>query len=236
MSKLYAFQFQRRLLKFSFFVPIFQFVTPGAEPVLTPVALHEQTKRCYVSNIKALCLPVFLLCSYVQTCDPWGRANCDPRGIIWTNLVEVHLEMLHTKINIKALYLLVSEKIFKYFAFFFLFCCHGTQSYGWNYILWTIFVEFHPRNIPAKFNQDWPCGFGEEDVQRNCWRTTDDRHKVIKIAKNNEMLDLSKLKAFADNKINKTEKFKFVIGWVETLWEKGKILVTSIFSFSLNVF
>ena len=25
------------------------------------------------------------------------------------------------------------------------------------------FVELHPRNIPAKFYQDWPSGFGGED-------------------------------------------------------------------------
>ena len=28
--------------------------------------------------------------SYVPTCDPWGGASFDPRGIKWTNLVEVH--------------------------------------------------------------------------------------------------------------------------------------------------
>ena len=40
---------------------------------------------------------VCLLCSYVQTCHPRGRASFDPWGIICTNLVEVHIEMLHTK-------------------------------------------------------------------------------------------------------------------------------------------
>ena len=34
MSKLYAFQFQRRrILKMGFFVPMFQLVTPGVGPV-----------------------------------------------------------------------------------------------------------------------------------------------------------------------------------------------------------
>ena len=37
-----------------------------------------------------------------------GWANFDPRGIIWTNLVEVHKEMLHTKYQ--GLHLPVSEK------------------------------------------------------------------------------------------------------------------------------
>ena len=33
---------------------------------------------------------VFLLCSYVLNLWPPGRAQIDPRGIIWTTLVEVH--------------------------------------------------------------------------------------------------------------------------------------------------
>ena len=48
------------------------------------------------------------------------------------------------------------------------------------------------------------------------------------------ILDLSKLKAFADEKVNMNEKLKFVLG--KTLWQKEKMLVTSIFSFSYNVF
>ena len=56
-------------------------------------------------NIEVPCLPasarknfkVGLLCSYVPSRDHWGGANFDPRGIIWTNLIEVHKEMLHTK-------------------------------------------------------------------------------------------------------------------------------------------
>ena len=31
------------------------------------------------------------------TCDPRGRASFDPTSIIWTNLVEIHKEMLNTK-------------------------------------------------------------------------------------------------------------------------------------------
>ena len=43
ISKLYAFQCQRgRILEMGFFLLIFQLVTPGAGPVLTPGA-HEQT-------------------------------------------------------------------------------------------------------------------------------------------------------------------------------------------------
>ena len=58
-----------------------------------------------LQNIKALGFPlsekknseICLFCSYAQTCEPHGRTSPDPRGIIWTNLVEVHKEMLHTK-------------------------------------------------------------------------------------------------------------------------------------------
>ena len=35
--------------------------------------------------------------SYVPTCDLQGRASFDPRGIRWTNLVEVLKDMLYTK-------------------------------------------------------------------------------------------------------------------------------------------
>ena len=48
---------------------------------------------------------------------------------------------------------------------------------------------------------------------------------------NDKMLDLFKLEALADDKINVTEKLKYVIGMVETLWEKEKMLITSIFFF-----
>ena len=52
-----------------------------------------------------------------------------------------------------------------------------------------------------------------------------------------KILDWSELKAFADNKINAIEKLKFALGWVENIVGKGKkMLVSSIFSFSQNVF
>ena len=56
-------------------------------------------------NIKALSFPVSekknfevgLLCSYVPTCDLWVGASSDPQDMIWTNLIEVHMEMLTSK-------------------------------------------------------------------------------------------------------------------------------------------
>ena len=54
---------------------------------------------------------------------------------------------------------------------------------------------------------------------------------------NDKILDWSKFKACADDKINLNENLKFVLWKVnKTLWEKEKMPVTSIFSFSHNVF
>ena len=50
-----------------------------------------------------------------------------------------------------------------------------------------------------------------------------------------KILDWSKFKASADDKIL-TQKLKFVTGRIENMREKKKMLVTSIFSFSHNVF
>ena len=52
---------------------------------------------------------------------------------------------------------------------------------------------------------------------------------------NNKILDRSKSKVFADNKINVTKRLKFILGRAENIVEKEKMLVTSIFSFSYNV-
>ena len=57
----------------------------------------------------------------------------------------------------------------------------------------------------------------------------------FKSLSNDKFLDWSKFKAFADKKIK-----KFFLGWLENIAGKGenagKMLVTSIFSFSYNVF
>ena len=85
-------------------------MTPSVGLVLTPGTFYEQTwwrftRRCHIPNIKSLRHPISekknfearLLCSHVPACDPRDRASFDPRGIIWTNLVEVLKEMLYTK-------------------------------------------------------------------------------------------------------------------------------------------
>ena len=53
---------------------------------------------------------------------------------------------------------------------------------------------------------------------------------------NDRFLNLSKLKAFADDKVNLAEKLKLVLGGVENIVGKEEMLVTSIFTFSHSVF
>ena len=59
--------------------------------------------------------------------------------------------------------------------------------------------------------------------------------KVFNPLPNNKILDLSKFKEHADNKINVTQKLKSVMGRVENILGKGENAVTSIFFFSQNV-
>ena len=51
-----------------------------------------------------------------------------------------------------------------------------------------------------------------------------------------KLFDCGKLKAFADGKLKVTVMLRFAFHWVKTLWEKDKMLVTSNFSYSRNVF
>ena len=62
-----------------------------------------------------------------------------------------------------ALGLMVCHKnIFKdFFSIFSHFVAMATRVFD-GIKFFTIFVELHPRNIPAKFYQDWPSGFGGE--------------------------------------------------------------------------
>ena len=47
---------------------------------------------------------------------------------------------------------------------------------------------------------------------------------------NNEIVEMSNLKAFADNKIYVSEKLKFVLGRLETILGKGKNIGFLLFS------
>ena len=53
---------------------------------------------------------------------------------------------------------------------------------------------------------------------------------------NDKILDWSKLKAFADDNVNLTQKWKFHLGRVENIVGKGENAGYQHFSFSYNVF
>ena len=52
---------------------------------------------------------------------------------------------------------------------------------------------------------------------------------------NDKIVDLYKFKTFADDNLSVAKMAKFVFDRVETLWEKEKMPVSSIFPFSHNV-
>ena len=93
---------------------------------------------------------VFFFVPMFQTCDPRGGAQFDPRGIIWTTLVEVHLEMLHMKYQSSAPSSFREEN---FWSFPSLSLCFklvtppppqwGGASFDPRGIIWTILVEVH---------------------------------------------------------------------------------------------
>ena len=48
---------------------------------------------------------------------------------------------------------------------------------------------------------------------------------VLHSLPNDKVLGWSKFKALGDDQINEAEKLKFTIRWLETFWEKQKMLV-----------
>ena len=103
ISNLYTFQFQRRrILKTGFFVHMFRFVTPRGCASFDPrdiiwtnfVEVHKEmlytkyqsSRPSSFRDEEFWSLPSLFLCSNLW---PQGGASLDPKGIIWTNLVEV---------------------------------------------------------------------------------------------------------------------------------------------------
>ena len=62
------------------------------------------------------------------------------------------------------------------------------------------------------------------------------KNLILNTLPHDKMLGLSKMKAFADKKINMIQKLKRLFHRIENWGEKEKMLVTGIFSFSHNVF
>ena len=121
-SKLYPFQFQRRrILKLVFFVPMFQLVTPRGQ--FWPHEHHmnklgrcpqgdakNQTSKLYTFQFqRKRILNMGFFVPMFQLVTPRVGANLHPRSIIWTNLVEVHQKMLHTKYQSSSPYGLGQE-------------------------------------------------------------------------------------------------------------------------------
>ena len=66
--------------------------------------------------------------------------------------------------------------------------------------------------------------YGEQDYKQSLeWlvNTDPDLISVLNSLPNDKILDLSKLKAFADDKINETQKLKFKLGRLENTVGKG---------------
>ena len=63
-----------------------------------------------------------------------------------------------------------------------------------------------------------------------------EKDKMLKSLPNDKILDQSKLKAFADDKIILTKKFKFVLGRVENIVGKGENAGYQHFLLSHNAF
>ena len=65
---------------------------------------------------------------------------------------------------------------------------------------------------------------------------TSNPYKAFNSLPNDKILDLTNFKAFAGGKLNVAKTMISSFDGLKTLWEKEKMLVTSIFSFSHNVF
>ena len=111
--------------------------------------------RCYIQNFKTLGLPlsekknfeICLLCFYAPICDPQSRSSPDPRGITWTNLVEIHNETLHTKYQNSGPSSLREKELWSFRSLFLHVrsTCdpQGGASFDPRGILWINLVEVH---------------------------------------------------------------------------------------------
>ena len=111
--KLRAFQFQiRRILKFAFFVPMFNMWPPGRGQFwleghhMNKLGRGPQGDAVYqISKVytfqfqRRIILKMGFFVPIFQLVTPQGGASFNSNGIIWTYmyLVEVHKEMLNTK-------------------------------------------------------------------------------------------------------------------------------------------
>ena len=112
-------------------------------------------------------LPSWFLCSNLW---PQGQGQFDPRGIICTNLAEVHKEMLHTKYQ-NSMASSFREKEFWRWASLFL-CSNLWPQVGTSFdprgIICTNLVEVHQKMLHTKYQSSSPYGLGQEDFYKFC--------------------------------------------------------------------
>ena len=81
-----------------------------------------------------------------------------PRVIIYTNFVELHSQMLHSKFQTHTLSGSEEEDLLKFFAIF----SHGGHL---GHVTLTIYINFRSlflMMLHIKFGFDWPSGFRED--------------------------------------------------------------------------
>ena len=99
------------------------------------------------------------------TYDPQGGASFDPRGILWTKLVEVHKEMPHTKYQISTPSSFREEKFWRWAS---LFLCSNLWPPGRGQF-WPQghhirnMVEVLKEMLYTKYQSSRPSNFREEE-------------------------------------------------------------------------
>ena len=104
------------------------------------------------------CFPHISLCKIY---DPWGRFIFGSNGIIWTNMIEVDLVMLHTKYQVLGL-VVSDKKTFSCFPYISLYkTCdpQGRTKSGHRGKSWTTLVEAHLVMLHTKYQCSRPGGF-----------------------------------------------------------------------------
>ena len=99
------------------------------------------------------------LCS---TCDPQGGASFDPRGILWTNLVEVHKEMPHSIYQISTLSSFREKKIEDGLLCSYVPTC-GPPRRGQFWPQGQNLVEVLKEMLYTKYQSSRPSSFREEE-------------------------------------------------------------------------
>ena len=107
----------------------------------------------------------------VPTCDthppPRGGAGFDPQDIIWTNLIEVHTEMLTTKYQTSRPSSFGEDEFWNVLSFFICYNLwpRGGASFdpGGGGTIWTNLVEIHKEMLYTKYESSRLSSLREEE-------------------------------------------------------------------------